>query len=515
MHACLSLFSNPATDLRDLQDDSDFQYKSFRDYFPLLVTLMMGFVLLSKLSERLNRHTYQRVGSGSGPGIAQGNGRPNRLVFLSLFTTAFVLALHGTNSIKLLFVCAVNYSLAKTLGGRAYVAPLALWLWNLTCLFTIHWNSGLPYGRMHPALDWLDEYQGLLPRWQINFNITMLRLLSFSLDTHQALLRSQQTRARNEDDEDSIMTDPRRRASVPLPKHDYSLLNFLLYTLYPPLFIAGPIMTFNDFIRQLHRPPPIPSRHVLSYAFRLATSVLAMEFVLHFLYVNAIKDAKAWQGATPMQLSMIGFWNLIVVWLKLLIPWRFFRLWALADGVEPPENMVRCMANNYSTLGFWRSWHRSYNLWLIRYIYIPIGGAKNAIAATFLVFSFVALWHDVSLTLLQWGWLVSLFILPEILARRLVAGYQKEQQSAAARNPWWLRHLCALGGVFNILLMMTANLVGFAIGTDGIVYMWNQLLGGWDGLAFMVAACATLFVGVQVMFEYRQEEARHGIDRKC
>jgi hypothetical protein len=52
---------------------------------------------------------------------------------------------------------------------------------------------------------------------------------------------------------------------------------------------------------------------------------------------------------------------------KLLIPWRFFRLWALADGIDPPENMVRCMANNYSALGFWRSWHRSYNLWVIRY----------------------------------------------------------------------------------------------------------------------------------------------------
>ena len=30
--------------------------------------------------------------------------------------------------------------------------------------------------------------------------------------------------------------------------------------------------------------------------------------------------------------------------------------------------MIRCMANNYSTMGFWRSWHRSYNLWIVRYI---------------------------------------------------------------------------------------------------------------------------------------------------
>lgn len=36
---------------------------------------------------------------------------------------------------------------------------------------------------------------------------------------------------------------------------------------------------------------------------------------------------------------------------------------------------------------------------------------------TVLVFSFVALWHDLSFRLLAWGWLVSLFILPELAAR--------------------------------------------------------------------------------------------------
>ena len=103
-----------------------------------------------------------------------------------------------------------------------------------------------------------------------------------------------------------------------------------------------------------------------------------------------------------------------------MLPWRFFRLWSLADGVDPPENMVRCMANNYSTLGFWRSWHRSFNLWILRYIYVPLGGSRNALASTLLVFTFVALWHDLSLRLLTWGWAISLFIVPELLARRLL-----------------------------------------------------------------------------------------------
>jgi protein-cysteine N-palmitoyltransferase HHAT len=103
---------------------------------------------------------------------------------------------------------------------------------------------------------------------------------------------------------------------------------------------------------------------------------------------------------------------------QLLLPWRFFRLWALADGMDPPENMVRCMGNNYSPLGFWRSWHRSYNLWIVRYIYIPLGGTHRLAATSILVFTFVALWHDVSMRLLAWGWLAAIVILPEVMARK-------------------------------------------------------------------------------------------------
>lgn len=37
-----------------------------------------------------------------------------------------------------------------------------------------------------------------------------------------------------------------------------------------------------------------------------------------------------------------------------------------------------------------------------------------------LVFTFVALWHDLSLHLLAWGWLITLFVLPETMAVKLV-----------------------------------------------------------------------------------------------
>lgn len=110
--------------------------------------------------------------------------------------------------------------------------------------------------------------------------------------------------------------EPRKRGAVPLALSKYSALHFALYVLYPPLFIAGPILGFNDWVRQLDNPPQLTRASKVSYALRFASCMLAMEFVLHFCYVNAIKDSKAWRGYSPVELSMVGFWNLIVIWLK-------------------------------------------------------------------------------------------------------------------------------------------------------------------------------------------------------
>ena len=46
---------------------------------------------------------------------------------------------------------------------------------------------------------------------------------------------------------------------------------------------------------------------------------------------------------------------------------------------------------------------------------------------------------------------------------------------------WWYRHVCAIGAVFNILMMLSANLVGFVIGTEGIGYMAKEIVGSWEG----------------------------------
>lgn len=253
-----------------------------------------------------------------------------------------------------------------------------------------------------------------------------------------------------------------------------------------------------------------------------------MELLLHYLHPLALAHAQPpWSLFTPFQLSMLGYFHLHLIWLKLLLPWRLFRLWSLVDAVDPPENMLRCMSDNYSALAFWRGWHRSFNRWVVRYIYVPlisnnsnnnlrtpfttyrIPPALRSASAYFAVFTFVALWHDINLRLLLWGWLIILFILPEVLLRTLLP------PSKFPSHPLFYRWLAGTGAVGNILMMMAANLVGFAVGLEGLQGLVRGILEGWAGRGFFLAACGTLFVGAQVMFEWRESERRRGVGVKC
>ncbi|GMG44771.1 unnamed protein product [Aspergillus oryzae var. brunneus] len=516
-----------------IEVSQDAQYSSFRDNIPYLLALLVAHPLLRRVYE----HFAQPVDAGStqtkaNATTAQGDARLARRVrFDFYFALIFIVALHGVSAIKVLGILYVNYKIAKSL-PRQYV-PTITWTFNIAILFANELCTGYPFeriatmlssegnaGQESPLILWgryLDSFGGIMPRWEVLFKVTILRQISFNMDYYWSL------------DYPASSPIERDRVNIPAEPSAFNGRNYLAYVLYSPLYLAGPILTFNDYISQQRFPPLSLTRsRVTRYAVRILLTVLAMEFILHFIYAVAISQAHPdWSLYSPGQLSMLGFFNLHIIWLKLLIPWRFFRLWALVDGVDPPENMVRCVSNNYSAFAFWRAWHRSFNRWIVRYVYVPLGGGRGRargddnksssvlfakagqIFNFLIVFTFVALWHDLNLRLLMWGWLITLFVLPEIIATLLFPAHKWRSR------PNTYRVLCGIGAVGNILMMMIANLVGFALGLDGIQGLLSEMLGSYSGLVYLATACAALFVGVQVMFEIRQEELRAGINLKC
>ncbi|KAI9722666.1 MAG: hypothetical protein M1812_001597 [Candelaria pacifica] len=534
-------------------DNSDSQYSTFRDNIPYMFILLTVHPLLRRLYNTLfpfgpqaREPTFlsneiQATSNTYRPAAVANARLQQRVSFDLVFAVVLLCGLHGFSALKIFVILYINYSLATRL-PRKHV-PLATWIFNIGILFANELCKGYQFSFIAEALlpwssasvegtitgngslnwgSWLDSYGGLVPRWEILFNITVLRLISFNLDYYWSLGLIGGSPIEKKQLDPSNLSE-RDRVSTPANLQDYSFTNYLAYALYSPLYLAGPILTFNDYIAQLKYPSPsITTSRTVLYGIRFLITLLCMELVLHFIYAVAIsKSHPAWEIYTPFQLSMLGYFNLHIIWLKLLIPWRFFRLWALLDGIDPPENMVRCMSDNYSALAFWRGWHRSFNRWIVRYIYIPLGGSggpgaphgylgKARAMSNFLaVFTFVALWHDINLKLLVWGWLITLFVLPEVLAGLMFP----ERKWRDSPNSY--RIICGIGAVGNILMMMAANLVGFAVGLDGLQGLVRGIVGSFAGLVFLTGACTALFVGVQIMFEIRQHELRQGIQLKC
>jgi len=455
-----------------------------------------------------------------------------RASFDFYFAMIFLAALHGVSAVKVLIILYANFCVATRL-PRSWV-PWATWIFNISTLFANELTTGYKFAKMaeyfsplepgslgsawHMWGAWLDSYGGIMSRWEVLFNLTVLRLISFNFDYYWSLNRRSGSPIEKKQLDPANLSE-RDRVSTPANAKDYNFRNYIAYAIYAPLYLTGPIITFNDYISQLkYAPASIEKSRTIKYGIRFLLCLLAMELLLHFDYCVAIsKGDPNWSDYTPAQLSLLSYFNLHVLWLKLLLPWRFFRLWSLVDGIDPPENMLRCLSDNPSTVRFWRGWHKSFNRWIIRYLYVPLGGSHGTgwtskVRTTLnfgLVFTFVALWHDISLNLLIWGWLIVLFMMPEVIAGILFPRKKWENNLTAYRV------ICGIGVVGNLMMMMIANLVGFAVGVDGLKAIIHGIFRDYSGLMFLVTASSVLFVGIQVMFEVREGEMRKGIFLRC
>ncbi|KAJ2288763.1 glycerol transporter, partial [Coemansia sp. RSA 2706] len=373
-------------------DLSDGQWSTFREHLPAFALAMFAFVALNRVAQACLR-----------PGLAGQRGALRQLWFTGAYALAFVVVLSGASVVFVAGFAWGNYALARACAGRRW-APAAFWAYGLAMLFANEHYHGYRFGDMSASLEWLDAWRGLLPRWDVTFNLTMLRMLSFSMDLHW---RRQQERAAGADRVDALAAggaDPeRQRVERAAFAGNYCFGNYWAYVAYPPLYLTGPVITFNDFVAQKRQPARVGGRAVAAYGARLAAAMLLMELVLHSVYSVAICKWAQWDAFSVFEISLLGYMRLTFIWLKLLIIWRFARFWALADGLATTENMRRCMSNNYSLQQFWRDWHCSFNRWLVRYVYVPLGGRRTSTWNTFVIFTFVALWHDLTLRLLQWA----------------------------------------------------------------------------------------------------------------
>ncbi|RVW14777.1 putative membrane-bound O-acyltransferase C24H6.01c [Vitis vinifera] len=253
-------------------------------------------------------------------------------------------------------------------------------------------------------------------------------------------------------------------------------------------------------------------RDVSWYGSRWLFSLFLMELMTHLFYYNAFAISGLWKQLSPMDVFIIGYgvrgFKLHVAKVLFDVALLSIMVTDLSEisvicGIEAPENMPRCINNCYNLESFWKNWHASFNKWLVRYMYIPLGGSQRKLLNIWVIFTFVAVWHDLEWKLLSWAWLTCLFFVPEMILKSLANAFQVE----SAFGEFIFRELSAVAGAITITCLMVANLVGYVIGLSGINWFISWFLQK-EGLPILGGMFITFYVGTKLMFHIDDAKKR-------
>jgi D-alanyl-lipoteichoic acid acyltransferase DltB (MBOAT superfamily) len=455
-------------------DLSDNQLHSFLANFPTLFAGLVAYIAVS-------RFVRSRA--------------PSVLVYTHLVLNAvFVWYLHGTSALFMLAIYLVNYLWTFTHRMLPFSVYYGVtWVFHISVLFLNEFNKGYRFGALSPGLTWLDEMGTGLLRWYVIFNMSTLRMIGFNYDVWEAHRKADALRADQEAKHASNCIECaeqkapcyRLRTACPRSVGEYNLVSYLAFITYVPLYIGGPLSSFNAYMSHLQLPQrAFDGKKSARYALRIVLLYLNLIGLLHFCHLSALRrddDAFARMSVGDKGLYSILF--LAFLWLKFNFIWKFFRLMAAFDGVEAPEDMNRCFSNTTTVAEFWRDWHASFNLWIVRYMYVPLGGNKSKGLAIFPIFIFIAVWHDIELHLLWWAGIMCVAFIPE-----LVLGSYLARKCKWMRDKPYYRHVKAVGTTASTLSLVVANLFGYGTG------MASQK--GVEGFASnaLAALCAVTFL---------------------
>ncbi|XP_039002203.1 membrane-bound O-acyltransferase GUP1-like [Hibiscus syriacus] len=137
-----------------------------------------------------------------------------------------------------------------------------------------------------------------------------------------------------------------------------------------------------------------------------------------------------------------------------------------------------------------------------RYLYIPLVGSHRKLLNIWVIFTFVAVWHDLEWKLLSWAWLTCLFFVPELLVKSAANSFQAK----GALEGFIFRELRAAGGAIIITCLMVSFIgvcdhgtlfVPVLLFVNTQVKLLTTLMQSWMGE--MTKATSMLFIQIESM----------------
>lgn len=209
-----------------------------------------------------------------------------------------------------------------------------------------------------------------------------------------------------------------------------NILDFGFYVSFFPQLVAGPIVRASEFIPQLYKPFHLSRRQFGIAVFWILNGLIKKIILSDYLAVNFIDRV----FENPQLFT--GFENLSALFFYSLQVYADFSGYtdiaigvAMLMGFYLPKNFD----SPYKSLNpqeFWRRWHQSLSRWLKTYLYIPLGGNRNATFGTY----FWIVTISAIVLILTGSWAITLTIISIAAIVTIVAICKKEHRRKLYSN---------------------------------------------------------------------------------
>ena len=209
-----------------------------------------------------------------------------------------------------------------------------------------------------------------------------------------------------------------------------NILDFGFYVSFFPQLVAGPIVKASDFIPQLYKNFHLGRRQFGIAVFWILNGLAKKIILSDYLAVNFI------DRVFDNPLLFTGFENFAALFAYSLQVYADFSGYtdiaigvAMLMGFYLPQNFD----SPYKAANpqdFWRRWHMSLSRWLKSYLYIPLGGNREASFGTYF---WIVLFAIIG-AILSGSWAVSLIFLGLALLMILIAHFSKEGKKNIIAN---------------------------------------------------------------------------------
>ena len=273
------------------------------------------------------------------------------------------------------------------------------------------------------------------------------------------------------------------------------LMEFMVFILFFPQLVAGPIMRHSDFFHQLRNLQPDRDK------------TLAGMFLL---MLGIIKKVIIADNVSPV-IQPVFFNPSAFDWETNLAAAAGFSVRVYCDfsgytdiarglgnllGLELPRNfMAPYLATSFRDL--WNRWHITLSTWIRDYLYIPLGGSRNAEWRNnfnlVLSFTLAGLWHGAAYQFLMWGAMHGVALAVERQLRNwrgsIAPPLESLRESSKPRALWlgiwdsgpgvWARRIYMV--IFMYALWLFTAIPFNAPGVPETLAMWKAIFTGQGG----------------------------------